>query len=98
MIVFEMALLITAGVVTVVTIAAMGRPLAEAYAEKLKARYKELESDVEANLKSRLGALEEEVSDLKRQVIQIQETSEFTTKLLESQRLRLTEIEEKQEQ
>jgi len=73
------------GVVTVVTIAAVGRPLAEAYAEREKARYRELGSDAEAKLKQRIEFLESEVNDLKGQLKLIQETSDYTVKMLEKE-------------
>ncbi len=96
MLVFEMTMLITFAVVTVVTIAAMGRPIAEAYAEKLKARYRGLSSDIEVNLTSRITALEQEVIDLRKQVGQIQDTTEFAVKMLESKEQELLRLQDQQ--
>ena len=98
MIVFEMTMLITFAVVTVVTIAAMGRPIAEAYAEKLKARYRALDSDAEVQLTTRIAALEHEVSDLRKQVGQIQDTTDFAVKLLERKDSDVPKIQDKQRQ
>lgn len=80
---FEIAFLMFLGVVTVVFIAAAGRPLAEAYAERLKWKYRQLDSEAEFVLKQRVAALEDEVRDLKRQVIAVQDTTDFTNRLLE---------------
>jgi len=98
LIVFEMTMLITFAVVTVVTIAAMGRPIAEAYAEKLKARYRALDSDAEVQLTTRIAALEHEVSDLRKQVGQIQDTTDFAVKLLERKDSDVPKIQDKQRQ
>lgn len=97
MIAFEIMFLMMLSVVAVVTIAAVGRPLAEAYAERMKARYRGLNSDLEVNLKSRLAALEQEVIELRRQLNQIQETSEFTARLLEGASLKASEPEKSKE-
>ena len=93
-----MTLLITFSVVTVVTIAAMGRPIAEAYAEKLKARYRALDSDAEVQLTARLAALEHEVTDLRKQVGQIQDTTDFAVKLLEKKGAEVPALQDKQSQ
>ncbi len=83
MIAFEMAFLMVLGVIAVVTIAAVGRPMAEAYAEKVRFKYKELGSESEILLKERVAALEQELADLKRQVTGFQDTADFAVKLLE---------------
>ena len=98
MIVFEMTMLITFAVVTVVTIAAMGRPIAEAYAEKFKARYRALDSEAEVRLTTRIAALELEVTDLRKQVGQIQDTTEFAVKLLEKKDGDVPKIQDQQTQ
>ena len=96
MIVFEMTMLITFAVITVVTIAAMGRPIAEAYAEKLKARYRSLDSDAEMQLTTRISTLEQEVTDLRKQVSQIQDATDFAVKLLEKKDADVPRIQDKQ--
>ncbi|HEY9785761.1 MAG TPA: hypothetical protein V6D17_10195 [Candidatus Obscuribacterales bacterium] len=78
---FEIVFLFMLGLVTIVAIATVGRPLAIAYSEKLKARYKEIGSDEANNLKLRVSALEEEVRDLKKQITTLQESADFTIKL-----------------
>ena len=82
---FEIVFLFVIGLVSIVTIATVGRPLAIAYAEKLKTKYKEIGSDEANNLKQRVAAVEEEMRDLKRQLTNIQESSDFAIKLLEQQ-------------
>lgn len=70
-----------AGIVAIVT---MGKPLAEAYSERIKAKYRAIGSEEELTLRTRIDSLEQEVVDLRRQLTQIQETTEFTAKLIES--------------
>ena len=81
-----MMFLMIVGVVAIVTVAAVGRPLAEAYSEKQKAKYRELGSDAEDKLKQRVAFLESEIDELKRQLHQIQETNDFTIKMLEKEK------------
>ena len=86
MIAFEVAFLFAIGIVAIVTIAAIGRPLAEAYSEKLKARYRELAPEKEEEFRKRLAAVEGEVIELKRQLTNAQGTADFALKLIEEQR------------
>lgn len=85
MIAFEVIFLFVVGIVAVVTIAAVGRPLAEAHAEKLKAQYRAMNSDVEKNLTARVSSLEEEVRELQRQLANVQETADFAVKMTNSE-------------
>jgi hypothetical protein len=71
-------------IVSVVTIAAVARPLAEAYSEKLKAEYKAIGSEELNKLKQRLESLENELLEVKGQLKSFQETNDFATKLLET--------------
>ena len=84
MIAFEVLLLLAVSVIAVVGLTAVVRPIAQAYSERLKAHYKEIGSDQEVLLKNRVSSLEEEIREIKRQMLSIQESSEFTSKLLES--------------
>lgn len=86
MLAFEMMALFMVGIVAVVTVAAVGRPLAEAYSEKLKANYRGIGSQTEQQLQGRIACLEEEVRELKSQIRGIQETADFTAKLLEERK------------
>ena len=97
MIAFEMMFLMILGVVAVVTVAAVGRPLAEAYAEQLKAQYRGLGGAEQASLTSRITSLEEELLDLRHKITQVQESTDFTIKLLESYKDATPQIQEHKE-
>lgn len=84
LIAFEIMFLIMGSLVAIVTIAAVGRPLAEAYSEKLKQRYRELGPEQERQLTARIAALEEEIRELKQQVKGITDTTDFAVKMIES--------------
>ena len=86
MIQFEIAILVLLSIVAVVTIAAIGRPLAEAYAEKLKSRYRELAPEKEEEFRRRLSLLEQETIDLKVGLANAQASADFAVKILEEQR------------
>jgi len=81
---FETAFIFMLTIVGVVTIAAVARPLAEAYSEKLKIQYRAIGSEEWNKLKQRIDVLESELLEVKGQVKSFQETTEFATKLLES--------------
>jgi len=88
MIAFEVMALFAASVMAIVLVAAIGRPLAEAHAEKLKAQYRSMNSTVEKNLQDRVSALEEDVRELKRQVTNVQDTADFAAKMSEGEKSR----------
>lgn len=79
-----MLLLLAAAAIVIVGLTAVVRPIAQAYSERLKTNYKEIGSEQEILLKNRVSSLEEEIREIKRQMLGIQETSEFTAKLLEN--------------
>ncbi len=83
MIAIEVLLLLAASVIVIVGLTAVVRPIAQAYSERLKMNYKEIGSEQENLLKNRVSSLEEEIREIKRQMQGIQETSDFTAKLLE---------------
>ncbi len=95
MLAFEMMALFMVGIIAVVTVAAVGRPIAEAYSEKLKSQYRELGSQKEKQLQDRIACLEEEVRELKGQIRGIQETADFAAKLLEEKDDSITLVEGK---
>jgi len=78
--VFEILFLVVMGIVAIVTIVTVGRPLAIAYADKVKT--KNLEMDTE-KVEMRIAALEEETRELKRQLLSIQESADFNARLVE---------------
>ena len=67
----------------VVAIAAFGRPMAEAYAEKMKIEAKEIGSDKSVQFESRINELESQVNSLNQQVLTLQESLDFTLKLVD---------------
>lgn len=83
MIAFEVALVFTFAVVAIVTVAAVGRPLAEAYSEKLKTKYRGIGSEEASSLKLRVESLENELREFKAQLKGIQESTDFVVKLIE---------------
>lgn len=84
MIAFEFAFIFLASLVLIVSIAAVGRPLAEAYAEKLKTKYREIGSQEAQNLKNRLNLLEGEILELKSHLKILQDNNEYVSKIIES--------------
>ena len=83
MIAFEIALLVFLGVIIVVGIANIGKPITQAYADRMRYRYKELDSEAETKLKQRVEFLESEVIELKKQLLAVQETADFAVKQIE---------------
>lgn len=65
------------GVVSVVTIAAIGRPLAEAYSEKLKQRYRLMLPAAEEHLRERIETQEMALLELKDEIADLKFTNEF---------------------
>ncbi len=84
MIAFEVAFILVIAIVLVVSIASIGRPLAVAYAEKFKTKYREIGSQEAHNLKQHMQMLENELFELKSQVKILQENNEYIIKSLES--------------
>lgn len=78
--VFEILFMVVMGIVAIVTIVTVGRPLAIAYADKMKAKNAELDTE---RVEMRISALEEETRELKRQLLSIQESADFNARLLE---------------
>lgn len=81
--VFEIMFLVVMGLIAIVTIVTVGRPLAIAYADKVKTKHLELTDEQSKQMNLRIAALEEETRDLKRQIQSIQESKEFDARLLE---------------
>ena len=76
---FEVAFLLVIGVIAV----ACGRPIVNAWSEKMKASYKEMEPKQVQDFRGRLADVEEQVRELKRQMANVQETADFAVKLLQ---------------
>jgi hypothetical protein len=67
--------------VLLVGIVKIGAPIADAFAERLRLKFQELGPEEERQLKARIEALEEEVRNLKGQVLSIQESTEFSNRI-----------------
>ena len=78
--VFEIIFLVVMGIIAIVTIVTVGRPLAIAYADKVKLKHSEMDPE---KLELRISALEEETRQLKSQLLSIQDSNEFQSRLLE---------------
>lgn len=81
--VFEIMFLVVMGIIAIVTIVTVGRPLAIAYADKVKTKQLEIDDEQTKQINMRIAALEEETRELKRQLLSIQETRDFDSRLLE---------------
>ncbi len=78
--IFAFALFIFAGFTAVVKVITSDR------SGRLKGPSGELGGEKEQNLKNRVSALEDEIRELKAQMLSIQESSEFAIRLIESER------------
>lgn len=86
MIYYELAILGGIFILALVAMAAFGRPMAEAYAEKLRVESTSRpETDKTEKLEARVKELESQVDDLTKQLIGMQETLDFTVKLVEKE-------------
>ena len=83
MIYYELAILGGLFILAIVCIAAFGRPLGEAYAEKMKIESREAGSEKTQMIEARIKELEEQVASLNQQVLNMQESLEFTIKLVD---------------
>lgn len=81
--VFEIMFLIVMGLIAIVTIVTVGRPLAIAYADKVKSKHAELDPEKAQKMELRISALEEETRDLRRQLSVIEEANKFQERLIE---------------
>ena len=81
--VFEVMFMVVMGIIAIVTIVTVGRPLAIAYADKVKTKQLEIDDEQTKQINMRIAALEEETRELKRQLLSIQETKDFDSRLLE---------------
>jgi hypothetical protein len=80
MIAFEIALIVVLGIIIVAGIKSVAPPITEAYAEKIRYKYKELGSEAETVLKERVSFLENEVRDLKQQLSDVQQSLDLVMK------------------
>lgn len=78
--IFAFALCIFAGFTAVVKFVLSGN------SERLKGQRRELGGDTEQSLRNRVLALEDEIRELKIQMLAVQESSEFAMRMIESNR------------
>jgi hypothetical protein len=74
---FEIAFVVILGVIIVVGISALGKPLADAQAEKVRFRFRSLGSEAQEALTKKSDYLESEIMDLKQRVKALEEIAEF---------------------
>jgi hypothetical protein len=91
LIAFEIAFLMFLGAVLIVAIAAGGRPLAEAYAEQVKYKYRELGSHAETVLNKRVNVLQQEIADLKDKVSYLELAHDAQQKAIGTQKQALSQ-------
>jgi hypothetical protein len=97
MIAFEIALLVVLGIVIVAGIKSIAPPISQAYAEKIRFKYKDLGSEAETVLKERVSFLENEVRDLKQQLSDVQQTLDLVIKHNASSATTATKQEEEED-
>lgn len=83
MIYYELAIIVGLFILAIVALAAFGRPMAEAYAEKVKIESREMGSEKSVKLENRINELESQVNSLNAQVLSLQESLDFTIKLVD---------------
>ncbi|HEY9759462.1 MAG TPA: hypothetical protein V6C97_30170 [Oculatellaceae cyanobacterium] len=62
----------------------IGRPLAKAYSEKVQSLPSNMTAAEQRALRDRVATLEMEVSELRRNVVALQDSTEFAMKMLEN--------------
>lgn len=77
MIVVEILAGIIIALVVITGIMKVAAPIADAFSERLKLKFKELEPEKERQFQQRLGELEEQIRQLKLQVADLQEATSF---------------------
>lgn len=86
MIAVEVLIALLVVTVIVVGIAKIGAPIADAFAERLKLKFKELEPGEERELKTRISSLEQEVRTLKLEIADIRASADFSINIKETQK------------
>jgi TolA-binding protein len=80
---FEVAAILVLGAIVIVISVAIGRPLMQAYSEKMRATFKELEPQQLKEFQGRVSELEEQVRQMKKQLENVQATSDFAMNFLQ---------------
>lgn len=61
----------------------VGAPLVDAFSERLKLKFQELEPEEQHQLKARIAFLEEEMRSTKQQLANLQESTDFAIRFLQ---------------
>lgn len=83
MLVIEILGVLVVAIVLITTVIAVGGPVATMLANKTKYKYDALGTEAEVKLRERLSSLEEEVRDLRKQLLEVKDASDFAVRLLE---------------
>jgi outer membrane murein-binding lipoprotein Lpp len=86
LVVFEVLAFLIGAVVIITTLIAVGAPVAQMLATKTKYKYDALGSEAETLLKKRVSDLEEEVRQLRTQLLEVKDATDFTSRMLQETR------------
>ncbi|MBY0547147.1 MAG: hypothetical protein K2W95_07625 [Candidatus Obscuribacterales bacterium] len=92
MLIIEILGVLVVAIVLITTVIAVGGPVATMLANKTKYKYDALGTEAEVKLRERLSSLEEEVRDLRRQLLDVKDASDFAVRLLEKSGIDTREI------
>ncbi len=83
MIVIDVLVILVVAIVLITAVVSMGGPVAHMLASKTRYKYDALGSEAEVLLKKRLANLEEEVRQLRQQLLEVKDSTDFAVKMLE---------------
>lgn len=92
MLLIEILGVLVVAIVLITTVIAVGGPVATMLANKTKYKYDALGTEAEVKLRERLSSLEEEVRDLRKQLLEVKDASDFAVRLLEQSGVDTKEI------
>lgn len=92
MLVIEILGVLVVAIVLITTVIAVGGPVATMLANKTKYKYDALGTEAEVKLRERLSSLEEEVRDLRKQLLEVKDVSDFTVNFLEKSGVDIKEL------
>lgn len=96
MLVLEVLGILVGAVVLITVIISVGGPVATMLANKTRYKYDALGTESEVKLRKRLDSLEEEMRDLRKQLADVRETSDFAMRLLEDSGVDIKQIEDQE--
>lgn len=83
MVILEVLGVLVVAVVVITALVSICGPVASILASKTRFKYDSLGSEAEVLLKKRVADLEEEVRQLRHQLLEVKETTEFAVKMIE---------------